>query len=226
MYRYVVSSYTPTLGVLLASVRNTHDFKGILAVGQTNTPGVDFPPLPGTAHELNCLEKKARDVRFTRLDGENATTEAVLDAMEKYSWVHLACHGSQNSFDPTASAFHLFNGALNLATIMHKSFKHADLAFLSACQTAKGDERLPDEAVHLAAGMLMAGFPAVIATMWSIGDEDAPLVAEEFYAKLLEGGKPDSRRAAEALHVAIERLREKVGEKSFTSWVPYIHFGI
>ena len=31
---------------------------------------------------------------------------------------------------------------------------HSKLAFLSACQTAKGDEDLSDEAIHIAAGML------------------------------------------------------------------------
>jgi hypothetical protein len=39
------------------------------------------------------------------------------------------------------------------------------LAFLSACQTAKGDEDMPDQAVHLAASMLFCGFKSVIATM-------------------------------------------------------------
>lgn len=58
---------------------------------------------------------------------------------------------------------------------MKFSFKNAGLA---ACQTAKGDADLPDEAVHLAAGMLVAGFPALIAAIWLIQDKDAPLVVE------------------------------------------------
>ncbi|KAF8604305.1 TPR-like protein [Ceratobasidium sp. AG-I] len=224
VYNYAVSSYTPTLSALLASSRSTHEFQGILAVGQTSTLGLQ--PLPGTTQELGSIKEQARGVRYTQLDEQNATVNNVLDAIEKHSWVHFACHASQNASDPTASAFHLHNGPLNLTTIMQKSFKHAGLAFLSACQTAKGDTDLPEESVHLAAGMLMAGFPAVIATMWSIRDEDAPLVAGEVYTKLLEGGKPDSRRAAKALHMAVERLREKVGEKEFVSWVPYVHLGI
>ncbi|KAF8604315.1 hypothetical protein BDV93DRAFT_575046 [Ceratobasidium sp. AG-I] len=224
VYNYAISSYTPTLSALLTSDRSPCAFRGILTVGQTNTPG--FQSLPGAAQELSSIQEQAKNVRYTELAGQNATTTAVLDAIEQHSWVHFACHASQNASDPTASAFHLYDGPLSLATIMQKSFKHADLAFLSACQTAKGDSNLPGEAVHLAAGMLMAGFPSVIATMWSIRDEDAPLIAEEVYAQLLEGGKPDSRRAAKALHMAVERLREKVGEKAFTSWIPYVHLGV
>ena len=43
------------------------------------------------------------------------------------------------------------------------------LAFLSACETAKGDSKTPDEAIHLAATLLFqlfAGFRGVVATMW------------------------------------------------------------
>jgi CHAT domain-containing protein len=42
------------------------------------------------------------------------------------------------------------------------------LAFLSACETAKGDEGTPDEAMHLAAAVLFAGFRGVVATMWFV----------------------------------------------------------
>jgi CHAT domain-containing protein len=40
------------------------------------------------------------------------------------------------------------------------------LAFLSACETAKGDATTPDEAMHLAASLLFAEFGGVVATMW------------------------------------------------------------
>ena len=53
---------------------------------------------------------------------------------------------------------------------------HGKLAFLSACQTAKGDEDLSDEAIHIAAGMLFVG--------WSISDKLAPEVAKDMYEQL------------------------------------------
>jgi CHAT domain-containing protein len=48
------------------------------------------------------------------------------------------------------------------------------LAFLSACETAKGDEAVPDEALHLAATLMFAGFRAVVATMWSVASYPSP----------------------------------------------------
>ncbi|KAF8595641.1 hypothetical protein BDV93DRAFT_456417, partial [Ceratobasidium sp. AG-I] len=139
--------------------------------------------------------------------------------------VHLACHAMQNPMNGLESAFYLHDGTLKLAAITQKQLKRADIAFLSACQTATGDREHSDEAIHLAAGMLMAGYRTVIATLWSIGDADAPLIAQEVYGRLFEGGVPDARRAAVAVHKATERLRAKVGVKEFARWVPYIHIG-
>jgi CHAT domain-containing protein len=133
--------------------------------------------------------------------------------------------------EPTQSAFSLQSGTLTLAKLISKSFPYADFAFLSACQTAAGDKTLSEEAVHLAAGILAAGYRSVIATMWSIMDDDAPLVAGEVYSHLVRGQHLDSTRAAYALHHAVRRLRDRLeesgdGPSSFASWVPFIHVGL
>ncbi|KAG8697812.1 hypothetical protein FRC11_014836, partial [Ceratobasidium sp. 423] len=179
VFDYVISSYTPTLTALLLPIPSSlnRDCR-ILAIGQANTPG--HSPLPGTARELEYVKAHTQDRAeyFQLVDGQ-ATTTAVLDAMEKHDWVHLACHAHQNVEDPTKSGFFLHDGTLDLASINQRSFKNKGLAFLSACQTATGDEKLPDEAVHLASGMLNAGYASVIATMWSVHDADAPLVADK-----------------------------------------------
>ncbi|KAG9074224.1 hypothetical protein FRC06_010831 [Ceratobasidium sp. 370] len=224
LFDYAISSYTPNLACLLAPPLEATLFSGSTAVGQTATPG--FSPLPGTEAELDQISLRLNNIMpFTRLEGEKATASAVLAAMEQHSWVHLACHASQDPKKPTASAFHLHDGPLDLATITRKQLKHADLAFLSACQTATGDHDLPDEAVHLAAGMIMAGYRRVIATMWSIDDKDAPLVADRFYAYMLDESMPNRNKAAKALHHAVGHLRAEVGVKEFARWVPYIHIG-
>jgi CHAT domain-containing protein len=146
--------------------------------------------------------------------------------MEANSWVHLACHAVQDTVEPTKSAFCLHDGHLELSTIITKSFAFADFAFLSACQTATGDEKLSEEAVHLAAGLMLAGYRGVIATMWSIKDKDAPVVAGHVYSDLFNDAEPDSTKAALALHNAVKFLRKQQGDEDFLSWVPFIHVGI
>lgn len=220
----VISSYTPTLSALLPSSPSpSSQYSGVLAVGQESTKG--FDKLPNTVKELAVIKEHTKAAGYLQMDGSNATVGAVLDAMGLCSWVHLACHATQNREDRAQSAFHLHDGNLTLSAITQRSFENKGLAFLSACQTAAGDEVLPDEAVHLAAGMQMAGYPSVIATMWAIHDEDAPDIAQQVYADLLSNGKMDCDGAARALHRAVAQLRRKLGENLFERWAPFVHFG-
>ncbi|KAG9081398.1 hypothetical protein FRC06_005602 [Ceratobasidium sp. 370] len=227
-FEHVISSYTPTLENLLSASLPTGSLSdaeapSILAVAQPHTKGC--APLPCTSAEVAHIRELATGLRYTELQHEQATTTSVLDAMERHSWVHLACHAAQDPVNPITSGFHLHDGVLGLSSIVQRSFKNKGLAFLSACQTATGDEKIPGEAIHLAAGMLVAGYRNVIATLWSIKDEDAPLVAEQVYARLLKDGNVGSEEVAEALHDAVGALRRVVGEKAFDRWVPYIHIG-
>ena len=81
--------------------------------------------------------------------------------------------------------------------------------------------------MHLAGGMLAAGFKSVIGTMWSIGDYEAPIVAEAFYRVLSEQReRGDKIQPAYALHEAVKVLREKIGEDNFVKWIPFVHFGV
>ncbi|KAK7458026.1 hypothetical protein VKT23_009934 [Stygiomarasmius scandens] len=233
---FVTSSYAPTISSLLRNISATNKpaFGGLLAVSQQNTPGLT--PLYNTKAEVKEISEYADPSTLTCLDGEYATVASVQTSMDTCSWVHFACHGMQNTEDPLRSAFCLEDGHLELGTIITKSYVHTEFAFLSACQTSTGDENLSEEAVHLAAGMQLAGFQSVIATMWSIRDEDGPVVAKEVYSRLFAEEKkrmPDSAGSAHALHAAVTRLREetKPTEREdwdgwFLRWIPFIHLGI
>lgn len=230
IFDYVVSSYTPTLSSLLAAKcrpLKSNQTTRLLTVAQPSTPGLN--PLPGTVNEveaIQALQSPTGQLHIIRLDDREATVAAVLRHMKECNWIHLACHGVQDTANPMESAFHFIDNPLTLKEIMKQSFTHTELAFLSACQTAKGDKELPEEAIHLAAGMLMAGYGSIVATMWSIRDDDAPVIVEKFYKYIIDGTSGDSSRAAYALHDAVAHLRNARGEKNFASWVPFIHLGI
>lgn len=226
IFQYVVSSYTTTLTAMVESSKKPRQSSPrILAVSQPDTPG--YTALRGTVTEVEAIKTCIGDkMQCDWVNRDEATVDAVLKWMHECSWVHFACYGVQDPKDPMNSAFALYDGRLDLKTIMTMSLKFAEIAFLSACQTATGDEGRPEEAVHLAAGMLMAGYRTVFATMWSIGDRDAPMVAKEVYTHLLNDTDPDGqRKEAYALHHAVERLRQEVDENAFMRWMPFIHFG-
>ncbi|KAH6902034.1 CHAT domain-containing protein, partial [Coprinopsis sp. MPI-PUGE-AT-0042] len=234
---YAVSSYVPTITTLTNRVKNhqqiNKDALGLFLTSQPNAPGTS--PIPGTIKEVQSIFRMAAQngARAAMLRGSTLTVDECLQYMQHFSCIHLACHASQNAAEPLKSQFLFHNGSLDLATIIQRDIKNADLAFLSACQTSAGDEKLSDEAVHLAAGMLAAGYRRVVATMWSIGDGNAPEVANDFYSYLFShqedgsGSSVDGSISAYALHHAVQQLRGRLdnSESSLLAWVPYVHFG-
>ena len=67
----------------------------------------------------------------------------------------------------------------------------------------------------------------------SMRDEDGPIIADGFYEVLSRDSRsttgarrvyPDPARAAEALHIAVAKLR---GEGvSLIRWAPFVHYGL
>jgi len=202
-------------------------------VSQPNTPGL--PSIPKTTEEVKVIQGLTKDCipRVRCLEGPAATVDRTSIEMEAYSSVHFACHANQNAAQPLKSGFALHDGRLNLSSIIQKRLVGMDLAFLSACQTSTGDGKLSKEAIHLAAGMLAAGYRSVVATMWSIRDHYASEFAEDFYTTLIEDKESFSgEHAARAIHRATQHLRRKLAreksdlELSLFVWVPYVHFGL
>ncbi|KAJ6582426.1 CHAT domain-containing protein [Mycena capillaripes] len=207
---FVISSYTPSLTALMQGFcpsSGSPQTLRLLAVAQPSASGQSR--LPGTQEEIQRIRESAPGkIPVCSLVAHEATVARVEDEIMKSSWVHFACYGVQDRSTPTESALLLAGSSkLTLERIIQLNLPHDDLAFLSACQTATGDKELRGESVHLAAGMLLA-YRSVIATMWSIMDNDAPQVAKDVYEHLFKTLPPDSTRAAEALHVAVKNLRE------------------
>ncbi|KAF9530393.1 CHAT domain-containing protein [Crepidotus variabilis] len=233
---FVVSSYVPTVRSLLDKVKcPSPKTSSLLLVSQPATPRL--PEIPEARRETRLLDKMANThgIKAVLLEDHSATTTRVKEELNRHSWVHFACHAVQNPRDPLKSGVHLHDDRLDLLDIIRQRFSNTDHVFLSACQTSTGDINLADEAVHIAAGMLAAGYRGVVATMWSIKDQHAPEIAEGFYVGLLQdslkggkGAKLDGSRAAQALDDSLRKIRGALGdtESALLTWVPYVHFGI
>jgi CHAT domain-containing protein len=146
----------------------------------------------------------------------------VLDALPRHAWAHFACHAVSAADGAADGHLVLHDNAtapLTVADIARLRLAHADLAYLSACDTGVPEEGLGDEALHVAGACHMAGFRHVIATLWSVRDTLAPAVADDFYATLGASGT-----AALALHHAVCNLRA-AHRDSPAVWAPWVHVG-
>jgi CHAT domain-containing protein len=170
---YVVSSYTPTLTALLRAQRGApslnKDKTKLVLVAAMKSHNVNLPTLWNVEEEMKHVDNAAEQVHIPVnrdcFEGA-ATVERAAASLESATFAHIACHGIQDPQDALSSGFYLSDGSLTVAKLMELDLKSAFFAFLSACETAKGDGKQPDQTVHLAAAMLFVGFRSVVATMW------------------------------------------------------------
>ncbi|KAJ7720118.1 CHAT domain-containing protein [Mycena maculata] len=189
---------------------NTQPKVGVVGVTHTGLHGANS--LKGVQEEVEKICSVIKDPNLECLTGEQAT-------------VHLACHGVQDLVEPTKSRLLLYDGVLELETILRMPLSNAEVVFLAACQTAMGDADLLNKSFHLGGGFIAAGFRGAIGTLWSMNDEDGPLVAESVYSHLFRDGRqPQASDAAEALQLAVNKL--KAQKVPYERWIPFIHMGI
>ncbi|MFE8989684.1 CHAT domain-containing protein [Streptomyces collinus] len=225
----VISSYTPTLGSLVrARSRRPSRRPQLLVVGVADVPKNDetttpLTDLPGVRSELSVLGELFGDGHTLRAE-KQAVLPAVLSALPSHPWVHFACHGMHDPDDPANSHLVLYDGPLSVTSIAEQDLSGAELAFLSACHTARGTSALADEAIHLAAAFQLAGFQHVVGTLWSLADGPAPQITREFY-QALKTSDQGTGGSARALHDAVQRLRQDPRHASRLNWACYVHVG-
>jgi hypothetical protein len=173
---YVVSSYIPTVTSLvnanearMSEPPSNNDVDGtqVLLVAQPDVQGL--PSLPHAREEAAVVRSIVPEDAFINLENNSvgeSTVQSVLARLPEASILHLACHATQCKDDPLQSGFDFADGRLTLFDLVRVHHPKAQLAYLSACESAAVDENQPDEAINLAATMLFVGFKSVIATMW------------------------------------------------------------
>jgi CHAT domain-containing protein len=129
-----------------------------------------LPVIHGVDEEIADVAAVAssKNVNVVHHQAGSTTVQDTALSMETANIVHLACHGVQDISNATQSGFCLGDGRLMIAKLMQLQLDDAFLAFLSACETAKGDKDQPDQVMHLAAAMLFSGFKSVVATVWYV----------------------------------------------------------
>ncbi|THU83224.1 hypothetical protein K435DRAFT_689904 [Dendrothele bispora CBS 962.96] len=235
---YVVSSYTPTL-TTLANGRSTFeplaysDMKMLLTA-------VPYPyqgsPLSGTCSELQRIASVIpSSLRITLCPEDDtlldpkagASINAILDNLQDATLFHLASHGVQDMANPLDSAFLMRDGRLTISSLMHLPQPRAFLAFLSACETAKGTRSQSNEAIHLVASMLFIGFKSTIGTMWLMADKDGSDLAETIYQQLLTEAVKASVDC-DVIPYALDDATRAMQQKGLPPerWAQFVHFGI
>jgi CHAT domain-containing protein len=171
---YVVSTYTHTLTSLLRAQKQAMTLlqgditMTLVAEKFTKEPNLCSIPQVDIELEQVSLVAGSSQIQIAHQITGYTRVDTVSSAIQAANIIHLACHGIQDTKDAIRSGFCLADGRLTIEHLMDMRVPNSFLAFLSACETAKGDAAQPDQAMHLAAAMLFCGFKGVIATMWCV----------------------------------------------------------
>lgn len=226
----VVSSYTPTVRTLAysrARAAGPVPPGRLLAIAQPDTPGAR--PLPGARREIAEL---ARLLPFDLITGADATLARVVRELPEHPYAHFACHGVGDPENPSNARLLVHDHQrepLTVRRISRLDLPRARLAVLSACETARGAERLADESLHITSAFQVAGYPHAIGTLWPVHDAVAVRVAGSLY-RHLRGGRPagspglDTERSAVALHHAVRECRAAF-PRTPSLWAAHVHSG-
>lgn len=181
-------------------------------------------------HVLASARNESIDSRSMKLStpmvdlwlGSTATRHALLAAsLERYRFIHLACHGHVDERNPGLCALMLSpapddSGVLKLVDALNLRLD-AELVTLSGCRTGRGRARRGDGLEGLVRAFLFAGADNVIASAFRVPDSETASLLPRTYESLL-GPKHDP---AGALRSAKLRYLESVPDSDAEKAHPY-----
>jgi CHAT domain-containing protein len=207
-------TYAPSAHALWqASLAVARPTDRLLAV---ENPEADHPgrSLAFAEDEVKAVLSGFDKTRIQHLQGKDATREVVKEEMQQAEVLHFATHGNAGWEKAEQAQLRLADGSLTLPDIFALPLHQTRLAVLSACETGVPGLELIDEMIGLPAGMMQAGVPGVIGSLWSVSDMSTAMLMARFYSLWRQESKAEKRPAPqEALRQAQIWLRDSTTQQ-------------
>ncbi|WP_442937005.1 tetratricopeptide repeat protein [Nostoc sp.] len=170
-----------------------------------NRNGLDR--LPGTRQEAEVVLKMVSPSEsFRAFDFDANYNLATSKQLNQYRLLLFATHGIFDDMNPELSGIvtslvdkqgKAQKGFLRLNDIFNLDLP-AELIVLSACETGLGQEVKGEGLVGLTRGLMYAGSPRVIVSLWNVNDQATSLLMEELYKQILQQDKSPAVALREA----------------------------
>jgi CHAT domain-containing protein len=253
-HRFVIEdaaiSYAPSLTVLReitrrrANRRFNADSATLLAFGNP-TPGTErieraglgmrndeIAPLPEAEEEVKAVGRLYSPARSKVYVGAEAREDRVKREAGNANILHFATHGTLNDTSPMYSHLVLARGSgdedglLEAWEIMQLDLK-ADLAVLSACETARGRYSDGEGIIGLSWAMFVAGVPATVVSQWKVEAASTRDLLVGFHRSLnpQAGRRTAKATTAEDLRQAALKLRRSPETSHPFYWAGFVLVG-
>jgi CHAT domain-containing protein len=250
--RYVLEkgavSYAPSLTVLRemakARGRGAETARvsllafGNPAIGQTTIEppalalrGGKLEPLPEAEEEVHALGRLYGATRSKVYVGAEAREDRVKAEAGEARILHFATHGTLNNASPMYSYLALAQGDKNEDGLLEawelmQMDLHADLAVLSACETARGRFGAGEGVIGLTWALFVAGVPSTVVSQWKVESASTRDLMLNFHRQLRA---PAASKAnvtkAEALRQAALKVMKNSGTSHPFYWAGFVLVG-
>lgn len=199
-------------------------FETVSRTLDSDSRGKAIPALSGTQREADALLKLFPDAKL--LTGTRAQESTFKARAGNYRYLHLATHGFVNDGSPLLSCVVLAkpsgtpteDGFLTAREIYGLNL-NAEMTVLSACNTARGENRTGEGVIGLTWALFVAGCPTQVVSQWAVDDASTAMLMARFY----ENVRVRKMGKAQALQEAESWLRGQGAKYSHPYyWAPFV----
>ena len=187
-------------------------------------------PLQEAEQEVKALGRLYGSSRCKVYTGAEAREDRVKSEASQARILHFAAHGTLNNASPMYSHLVLAEGGANDGLLeawelMQLDLK-ADLAVLSACETARGHIGAGEGMIGLSWAMFIAGVPSIVVSQWKVESAGTRDLMVNFHRVMITA--PAGRQKppkAEALRQAALKLMKNPETRHPFYWAGFVLIG-
>lgn len=240
-------TYAPSLTVLREMTRRrlnqmaTHTPPTLLALGNpmlgdaAKRSGMtlrnhNLDPLPEAGEELKALGRLYGASRSKVYVGVEAREDRVKTEASQASILHFTTHGTLNNASPMYSHLTLAEGGpgddglLEAWELMQLDLK-AELAVLSACETARGRIGAGEGMIGFSWAMFIAGVPSIVVSQWKVESAGTRDLMVNFHRSLISAPRNTKPTKTEALRQSALKLLKNPETSHPFYWAGFVLVG-
>lgn len=232
--------YAPSLSVLREMNRKKSKVEttnrsliafGNPMIGKDEERNADLCPLPEAEQEVRSIAKSFDEKNSRVFIGRDASEKSFKTLAPTYSIVHLATHGVIDNMQPLYSHLLLTktegdpdnDGRLDARQIMDINL-NADLAVLSACETANGKVAPGEGVMGMSWAFFVAGTRSMLVSQWKVNSESTSELMVTFYNKLLLNRGTLDRKASALRAASLDMMKDQRYRHPFY-WAGFVLVG-
>src|SRR5262245_4980933 len=186
-------------------------------------------PLPEAEAEVKGLGRLYGAARSKIYVGAEAREDRAKNEAGEFQVLHFATHGVLNDASPMHSHLVLAQGDKNEDGLLEawelmQMDLHADLAVLSACETARGRFGAGEGVIGLTWALFVAGVPSTVVSQWKVESASARELMLGFHRNLRALSREPAPKA-EALRQAALKLMKNPSTSHPFYWAGFVLVG-